>query len=98
MANNLHLLGCADCLIAIANADYTGMDLERETAVRAGINRWNTDGFWLAADGEEHGFCRIDCDVCLTPLAGDRFLVLALDHRSPAESLADPSPPASPGE
>jgi len=99
VSDALLLMTCSDCLIGVANADYSGMDLERETAVRIGIARWNNDGFWLApGDGtDDHTFSRSSCDVCLTPLAGSRHQMWAMDLRQGGHP-AVPSRPESPGE
>ena len=64
---------CFDCTMAVANYDFTGMDEETETRVRAGLARM--------AEQEEH--CMIDydhvedfhvpfygCGICGTRLAG----------------------------
>ena len=99
MSDALVLMTCSDCLIGVANADYTGMDLKRETAVRIGIARWNNDGFWLApGDGtDDDPFSWSSCDVCLTPLAGFRHQMWAMDLRQGARPEV-PSPPESPDE
>ena len=89
MTDVLTIHACTDCMVAVANDDFTGMDLERETAVRAGIRRWNTDGFLLTPDGTELRFSGTPCEVCLSPLAGDRHLLGALDHHGVPRS----SPP-----
>jgi hypothetical protein len=61
---------CDDCIQAIANDDYTGMDDSREQAVRAGIERL---GQHLVI-GEECGFSWRSCAVC-RGLAGNRHTV-----------------------
>jgi hypothetical protein len=58
--------------MAIANDDFTGMNDATETAVREGLERI---GQWLYV-GEDMGFMRCGCDVCLCPLAGDKHRVL----------------------
>lgn len=58
---------CDDCVVAIANDDYSGMDDETEARVRAGLQRI---GQWLIV-GKETGFSHKSCVVC-GGLAGDR--------------------------
>ena len=58
---------CDDCVQAIANDDYTGMDDAREQEVRAGLERI---GEYLIV-GDEYGFSWRRCDVC-DGLAGNR--------------------------
>lgn len=68
------LRACEDCLIAIANADFTGLDDARAEEVQAGMERRN----WLligdTANDDE--FSSTPCDVCGTRLAGARHEVL----------------------
>ena len=60
------LAACSDCLMAIANGDFSGMDDETEARVRAGMAR---HGWLIAGDSERSAeFSTIPCDVC-----GDRF-------------------------
>ena len=71
MAQYVHLGSCCDdCVQAIANDDYTGMDDQREAEVRAGIDRI---GQYLTV-GDEEGFSWQGCDVC-GGLAGNRHEV-----------------------
>jgi hypothetical protein len=71
------LLICADCLQAIANDDYTGLDYhyspeeadEREARIRAGIA--GLGGYAVA--GEEYGFSWQGCDCCGSDLGGDKW-------------------------
>lgn len=90
---HIELTACVDCLMAIANADYTGMDLTRETAVRSGLQRLANDGLELWIGDEHDAFSRTPCDVCLSPLAGERHQVWALYRLRGA----GPVPPAAPG-
>jgi hypothetical protein len=69
---NQELWVCQDCLIALANADYTSMDLARETAVRAGLTEWARQGYRLMPGDNFFGYRDSTCDCCGTPLAGDR--------------------------
>jgi len=71
---------CQNCLIAIANADYSGMDEEEAFAVKDGICGLEREGKavtdrtrnQLVAGGEELGFSHSRCECC-GGLAGDRF-------------------------
>lgn len=80
MADHFKIEGCVDCAIAVANADYSGMDLETETAVRAGIQRWHMDGFTLCVDHEDQYFSWSPCDICARPQGGDRLKMWAMDR------------------
>jgi hypothetical protein len=62
---------CDDCVIAIANDDYTGMSDERAAEVRAGLKRI---GEFLTV-GEDEGFRWYGCRVCGSSLAGNRHRV-----------------------
>jgi hypothetical protein len=62
---------CGDCLIAIANDDYSGMSDEQEARTKAGIKRI---GHYLVP-GEEIGFTHSGCAVCLDGLAGTKHQV-----------------------
>lgn len=59
---------CTDCLIVIANGDYSGMDDKREQEVKAGIARCDA----LSAGTDEYGFSWRPCEVCHSQLGGDR--------------------------
>lgn len=89
----IELTACVDCLLALANADYTGVDLARETAVRSGLQRLANDGLELSVGDEHDAFSRTPCDVCLSPLAGQRHQVWALYRPREAGHV----PPAAPG-
>lgn len=67
-------LACDDCVIAIANDDYSGMDDKQEKATKDGIDRL---GKWLIV-GEEYGFSWRRCDVC-DGLAGNRHEISYLE-------------------
>ena len=68
MVDFTELKVCSDCLSAIANDDYSGLDDSREREVRAAIARHH----WLVAGTEEYGFSWTPCDVCQSSLGGDR--------------------------
>jgi len=55
---------CDDCIIAIANDDYSGMDDERDAAVRAGLERINSKYGYLVAGDETTEFTWRSCDCC----------------------------------
>ena len=61
---------CDDCIIAIANDDYTGMNDEQERATKHGLRRI---GKWLVV-GDETGFSMRECCVC-GGFAGNRHEV-----------------------
>ena len=71
------LLVCGDCLQAIANDDYTGLDYhyspeeakQREAEIRAGIE--SLGGY--AVVGEAAGFHWRGCDCCGSDLGGDKW-------------------------
>jgi len=62
---------CINCVIAIANDDYTGVSDELETAIKAGLERI---GQWLIV-GEETGFSWSRCVVCNWDFGGHRHAV-----------------------
>src|SRR4051812_23875003 len=68
---------CSDCIQAIANDDYSGIDDATEALVRRGIERI---GQHLIV-GEEQGFSWMPCAVC-GGLAGDRHEVGYLTESS----------------
>lgn len=65
---------CIDCVIAIANDDYSGMDRDTAIRVRDAIARLNREGYSINVDtfDNEPHFSNSDCDVCQSRLAGDR--------------------------
>lgn len=67
---------CDDCVTAIVNDDYSGMDDEQEALTRAGIERI---GHYLVV-GEELGFSHHDCTVCGSGLGGNRHEVGYLEE------------------
>lgn len=72
-------LACEECVQAIANDDFTGLDYylsaadaaKREKEIRAGIN--SAGGFLIV--GEELGFTCDGCDICGSSSAGDKHTV-----------------------
>lgn len=63
---------CSDCLMAIANCDYSGMDEQTEQAVRLGTARLEQNGNYLVIGDKEFGFSSRRCDCC-RQFPGDRF-------------------------
>lgn len=61
---------CDDCTIAIANDDYSGMNMEQVLATSAGLMRLNKN----LVIGDELGFEHSKCAVC-GGLAGNRHQV-----------------------
>ena len=75
---------CVDCVVAIANDDYTGMDNEREAEVRAALEKHE-----YAYGGEELGFSWAPCGVCGSRLGGDRTQVFEVERPQPEELEED---------
>lgn len=71
---------CSDCLIALANDDYSGMDDAQETVTRAGLNELQSMYRSVIPDGAEYGFCNSACECC-GGLPGDRFRVICFDKK-----------------
>ena len=62
---------CVDCLMAIVNDDYTGIDDEqRYQEVKQGVERFGNHAY---IDGHDDEFNVNPCACCGTPLAGQRF-------------------------
>lgn len=67
-------LACDDCVMVIANADTSGIDdPERLRAVLEGVERIGP-----ACVDEDEGFRWAGCDVCRSPLGGNRHGVMAV--------------------
>ena len=76
---------CTDCLMAIANDDYTGLDysynqqeaFQRMTQIKYGIE--STEGHICVGDyDKDEEFSRQDCECCGTHLAGTRHHCVVL--------------------
>lgn len=67
---------CEDCLIAIANDDYSGMSEDQEKATREGIEYLTKEYGYLIPDGAEYGFSHRRCECC-DGLPGDRYRVIS---------------------
>lgn len=66
-----HGLACIDCVMAIANDDYSGMSDVKASLVREGIERIGRH----IIVAEEYGFTWRGCDVCGVNVAGDKHVV-----------------------
>lgn len=75
--------GCSDCLVWVANADDSGMTDERAAEVVTGVTEWNDAGYYLVPEGKERGFSMTKCEVCKSPLGGDRFEMYAIERGTP---------------
>ena len=65
-------LACVDCIIAIANDDYSALTDARAAEVRAAIS--NVGGWLIAGDETSTDF--FSCDVCGSRGFGDAHIVL----------------------
>ena len=75
---------CQDCLIWIANADDSGLDLltdsdadEIRQSRDTGIDNLTANGEQLVASNEEYSFSWSNCDIC-NALPGNRYEVTVL--------------------
>ena len=66
---------CENCLIALANDDYSGMSNEEEEATTHGLVTLSNKYEQVIADGAEYGFSVYPCECC-GALPGNRFRVL----------------------
>jgi hypothetical protein len=66
-----HGLACDDCVMAIANDDYSGMSDVKASLTREGIARIGRH----IVVGEEYGFSWRGCDVCGVNLGGNKHIV-----------------------
>lgn len=81
---------CEDCLMAIANGDYTGLDYwypeaeaeERHREIDAGIASFSPATLHPGDDHDE--FSRRPCECCGSDLAGARHEVIVLGEEEPA--------------
>lgn len=71
---------CIDCVLAIANDDYSGMNDDTAALVSQAIARLNAEGYSLNVDTYDSAphFSHAACDVCQTRLAGDRLPITFL--------------------
>lgn len=80
---------CGDCLMAIANGDYTGLDYYyspdeadlRVEEINAGISRLSEEnGYIMTGDGENDlTLSYKPCDCCGADLDGERHEVLQFE-------------------
>jgi len=79
-----YFLVCADCIQAIVNDDYTGLDYyyneaeatEREKTIREGIKK--VDGHIVCNNENPITFTHLICECCGNRLAGERFICSVL--------------------
>ena len=66
--------GCQDCLMLTANGEYPpeNSDEENKKLEGAFVTLAN-QGYSVACGSGEGSFSRMPCDICNTPLGGDRF-------------------------
>lgn len=75
---------CADCIMVIANGDWSGLEFYEERSKRAaeienGIE--NTEGEIVPGDSEnDREFSKAPCECCGSPLAGTRHHCVLLTH------------------
>ena len=66
---------CQDCLVALANGDFTAISDARVLAVKHGLERLGPDA---VAVGDEYGFRRSPCECCQDWHHGERYSVAVL--------------------
>lgn len=78
---------CSDCLMVIANGDYTGLDNyvdgdDRAEEIDAGLERATENGEHIVAGDSENDsdFSAMQCDCCRTRLAGSRHHCVLLSQ------------------
>lgn len=69
---------CGNCLIALANDDYSGMADSEARATQQGLNHLYAQHTHVVADGAELGFSWRDCECC-AGLAGSRFRLICFN-------------------
>ena len=76
------LEACVDCVGAIANDDYSSLDLigldettSAEARISEAIRWWHSNGYSLVVTGDEPSFSSSPCDVCRSRLSGNRITV-----------------------
>lgn len=68
---------CGDCLIVIANNDWTGIRDEDVSRIKRGIK--NLNGHAYVGDSEkDRGFSWRGCECCNNGLGGERYHVVIL--------------------
>lgn len=66
---------CENCLIALANGDFTCMGDSEAVEVRTGLAHLHDAHLSVIPDGAEYGFSNDRCECC-GALPGDRFRVI----------------------
>lgn len=69
---------CGDCLIAVANDDYTGMSDQQESATRGGLTALHNEHDQVIPEGVALGFSHRECECCRA-LPGERYTMNLLD-------------------
>lgn len=65
------MFGCVDCMMAVINDDYSGLREAREAEVRYALEVYPAT---IVFDTDEiHDFVTSPCDICESPLAGQRI-------------------------
>jgi hypothetical protein len=71
---------CGNCLVALANDDYSGMDDDEAKATADGLATLHGNYSQVISDGAEYGFSHYRCECC-DGLAGDRYRVICFDKK-----------------
>ena len=67
-------VACADCAMAVVNADYSGMDADREAKVRSGLGFLRVEGYRIEVNTDVlTDFSHERCGACHTRLGGYRY-------------------------
>jgi hypothetical protein len=79
---------CEDCLVALANNDYTGVSSAiDEISIRTGLDSLHAEYAMVIPDGADYGFTHANCDSC-GALPGNRFRVICFKEKINAEATA----------
>jgi len=83
MTEIIDLEVCVDCVMAIANGDYTQLDLSDDAdsikvKIQSGLIWWGNNGYNLIVNAGDQHFSTTPCGVCQTSLSGDRYSVAAV--------------------
>ena len=91
MTTNIEATICTDCALWHANGDLSGLDNlpEAEAAERReAIIGADTDGYVVVVDDGEASFSWRSCDLCRTPLGGDRLDATFIPINTPVDKEA----------
>lgn len=78
-ADCVEYVACSNCLLTLANDDYSGMGDDEGSAVKAGLER-ESRSYHLVSDGAEYGFDLDDCEICGAP-AGNRYRIIGMSKK-----------------